>query len=124
MPHMTVMEVAKIAHEANRAYCQILGDHSQKPWDEAPDWQRHSAVDGVMFVLNTPTATVSASHENWLATKKKEGWRYGPVKDEERKEHPSFLPYDQLPLKQQLKNHLFRCIVLVYKPFLGMSLDL
>jgi hypothetical protein len=28
-------QIARVAYEANRAYCRTIGDDSQKPWDEA-----------------------------------------------------------------------------------------
>ncbi len=36
-------------------------------------------------------------HENWVMLRKKEGWRYGPQRDEVRKEHPGLVPFEQLP---------------------------
>ena len=35
----------------------------------------------------------------------------GPVKDPEKKEHPCFLPYDELPLSQRIKDYLFTAVV-------------
>jgi hypothetical protein len=83
-----IIEIAKVCHEANRAYCQSIGDNSQPSWDEAPDWQRQSAIKGVEFSLANPDAPPSANHDSWLEVKRAEGWRYGPVKDPEKKEHP------------------------------------
>ena len=108
-------DVARVCHEANRAYCQTMGDTSQQPWAEAPEWQRISAMNGVMFHIANLTKgekpSPSASHEAWLADKERDGWKYGPVKDAEKKEHPCFLPYDQLPIEQRLKDYIFAAIV-------------
>jgi hypothetical protein len=103
--------IARVCHEANRAYCLMLGDDSQKPWDEAPDWQRDSAKKGVMFNFASPNAPASASHESWLEEKTAAGWVYGEVKDAEAKTHPCCVPFDQLPKEQQAKDHLFKAIV-------------
>ena len=46
---ITDEQIARVAHEANRAYCLSLGDPSQLPWEEAPDWAKESAIDGVRF---------------------------------------------------------------------------
>jgi len=46
---MDIEQIATVCHEANRAYCATLGDSSQLPWNEAPDWQRESARKGVEF---------------------------------------------------------------------------
>lgn len=106
MNQETVIEAcARAAHEVNRAYCIAIGDTSQPPWDEAPDWQKSSALKGVEGVLagNTPRE----SHESWLEEKRATGWKYGPTKDPEKKEHPCFVAYDKLPPAQQAKDRLF-----------------
>jgi len=108
---MKIEDVARICHEANRAYCQTLGDNSQPPWEEAPAWQRNSAIDGVKFHLNNPFAGPRGSHNNWLKGKKEANWKYGPVKDAEKKEHPCMVPFNELPLEQRAKDYLFVGIV-------------
>jgi hypothetical protein len=52
---ITFEELARITHEANRTYCQALGDDSQLHWDNAPEWQRESALAGVKFTSSTRT---------------------------------------------------------------------
>ena len=111
MQHVRVKAIAKICHEANRAYCQALGDNSQKPWDECPDWQQSSAIDGVLFHISNPGAGDSASHDNWMREKLARGWQYGIEKDEQAKTHPCLVPFHNLPPEQQAKDALFRSIV-------------
>jgi len=108
---LSIEEIAKVCHEANRGYCKALGDDSQLPWEEAPQWAKTSAINGVRFHLDNPNAGPSGSHENWLREKEKEGWKYGEVKDPEKKEHPCYVPYDQLPKEQQAKDYIFTSIV-------------
>jgi hypothetical protein len=105
----TIEACARAAHEVNRAFCLALGDTSQPSWDDAPDWQKSSARNGVSGAL--VDTTPEQSHETWLAEKKGAGWKYGPVKDPEKKEHPCFVPYAQLPAAQQAKDHLFTSTV-------------
>lgn len=107
---MSVEEIARICHEANRGYCAALGDHSQLPWDEAPNWQKESAINGVMFIHANPDASPSASHDSWLAEKRAAGWKYGPVKDVDKREHPCFVPYDELPVEQKAKDYIFGAV--------------
>lgn len=103
--------IARVAHEANRAWCEANGDSSQASWDNVPDWQRQSALNGVEFHLANPDAGDSASHDNWMAEKVADGWVYGQVKDPEAKTHHCIVPFDQLPKVQQIKDALFRSIV-------------
>lgn len=108
---INTQQIARIAHEVNRAYCQSIGDDSQPSWDDAPEWQKESALKGVELHLSNPGATPEQSHESWLAQKEADGWKYGPVKNPETKEHPCFLPYAELPAEQKAKDYLFRQVV-------------
>jgi hypothetical protein len=108
---MNDLEIARIAHEVNRGYCAALGDHSQPAWEDAPDWQRASAVAGVRQILAHPETTPEQSHVSWLAQKTAEGWRYGEVKDPAAKTHPCFRPYAELPFEQRAKDYLFGAAV-------------
>lgn len=107
---MTKYEIAMVCHEANRGYCASLGDLSQPSWEDAPDWQKESAIVGVCHAIENPNAQPSASHESWLEKKKDDGWKYGPTKDPEKKEHPCFVPYEQLPQEQKSKDFIFLAV--------------
>jgi hypothetical protein len=109
------LQIARAAHETNRAFCESIGDYSQPRWSAAPNWQRVSALNGVLFHLSNLRAGVEpspeASHNSWLAEKSRDGWKYGPIKDAEKKEHPCFVPYEDLPVDQRLKDYLFAGVV-------------
>lgn len=107
---MNFEEAARLAHEVNRAYCKAIGDDSQVSWEDAPQWQKQSAINGVMFHWRTPDATPEDSHEKWMEEKIKDGWVYGLYKDPSNKKHPCIIPYDQLPLEQRVKDYLFKAV--------------
>ena len=102
---------ARVAHEVNRAYCEHIGDDTQKPWKEAEQWERDSAHMGVRVLMENPDLTPAQQHSMWVAHKKKEGWRYGKEKDEKEKAHPCIVPFDELPEEQKLKDALFQASV-------------
>lgn len=108
---MKVKEIAKLCHEANRHYCEFLGDSSQPIWEKAPEWQKESAITGVKSIVDNPRTTPSDSHMGWYMQKEKDGWVYGKVKDTEKKEHPCMVPFNELPHEQQVKDILFVSIV-------------
>lgn len=113
---------AHAAHEANRAYCTALGDTSQPPWENAPTWQRDSALEGVRGVLiegNGP----KESHASWLAAKRRDGWVYGPTKNPDTKEHPCMVEYDELPEHQKIKDTIFVNTVRVMAAALGFTTE-
>lgn len=114
-----IERIAEACHEMNRIYCEANGDKSQPHWSDAPDWQKSSAVNGVSGALagNTP----EQSHDSWLAEKAASGWKYGAIKDPERKEHPCFVPYAGLPPEQQRKDHLFLSTARAMAAALGIA---
>ena len=115
---MDIMDIARVAHEINRAYCESLGDSSQPTWDDAPEWQRSSAINGVSFHINNPSAGPDHSHNCWLEEKVANGWKYGPIKDAEFREHPCMVPYENLPQEQKAKDFIFRGTVHALSKFL------
>ena len=117
-----INDIAKICHEANRAYCETQRDTSQPMWEDAPDWQKESAIAGVKFHMENPDAGPSGSHESWLKQKREEGWVFGPVKDPDKKEHPCMVEYDELPEAQKAKDYLFTGVVHALLPFLPKAL--
>lgn len=112
---MKTLAIAMLCHSINAAYCQSLGDESQLAWEDTPDSHQQSLIAGVEMHLANPQATPEQSHESWYKQKEAEGWIYGEVKDLEKKEHPCFLPYDELPLEQKAKDYLFRATVHLMK---------
>lgn len=114
--NLKIEQIAEICHEANAAYCRAQGDNSQKPWSEADQWQRQSAIRGVRFSLANPSAPARAQHDAWLSDKRGDGWVYGPIKDAAKKEHPCCMIYDYLPKEQRVKDDLFNGIVRALAP--------
>jgi hypothetical protein len=107
---VTAEDIARVAHEVNRAYCAAIGDPPKPAWKDAPDYQRQSALKGVNFHAYADH-TPEQSHESWLEAKREDGWVYGPDQDENARTHPCILPYADLPQPQRVKDHLFVAVV-------------
>lgn len=105
-----VDSIARVTYEVNRAYCEAMGDSSFAPWDSAPDWQKETNRLGVLFHMGGDFGP-EASHESWRTQKFNDGWRWGAVKDPEKKEHPCMMDFADLPKEQQAKDFLFRAVV-------------
>jgi hypothetical protein len=115
---MTTEQIAKVAHELNRALCNALQDPTQVSWEEAPEWQRVSAVNGVKLHIEHPETTPEQSHENWMKEKIADGWEYGLIKDADRKRHPCIVPYNSLPFTQKIKDYVFKAVCEQLIPFI------
>lgn len=114
MSEITIKQIAEVCHEANRAYCATMGDFSQPAWKDAPEWQRKSAVSGVKFQLplfGPLDSCAKMSHSHWMREKVAGGWKWGAVKDPEKKLHPCLMAFESLPLEQQRKDLLFVFVV-------------
>ena len=111
--------IARVCHEANRAWCEAHQDFSQKTWTEAEQWQRDSAIEGIRVALDG--ANPEQQHEAWSASKLRDGWVYGAEKNPETKTHPCLVPYEQLPEVQRVKDSLYGAVVRVLAPPLGVA---
>jgi hypothetical protein len=112
---MEIIDIARLCHKVNKEYCESQGDHSQPEWEDAPEWQKESAINGVVYHLHNENTTPEDSHISWLAEKEKDGWVYGVDKSAQRKTHPCMVPYDQLPVEQRSKDHIFKAICDFFK---------
>ncbi|HWK12680.1 MAG TPA: RyR domain-containing protein [Vicinamibacterales bacterium] len=107
MHRLSIVTIATICHETNRAYCTAIGDPTQVPWADAPQWQRDSAIAGVVGIESGRITGPGDSHASWMQEKIDTGWTYGDTKDPERKQHPCIVPFEMLPYEQQAKDELF-----------------
>jgi hypothetical protein len=100
--------VARVVHEAIRSYQLLLGETPAPIWEEA-GWRQDSTREGVLFAMNNPTP--GAQHEDWVRSKISKGWKYGPIKDETLKTHPSLIPFSQLSQTEKNKDAILIAIV-------------
>jgi hypothetical protein len=96
-----------------------------KPWAELDEEAKNSIRDQVRYIpnvlhkINYDIISVKEKPENiqftskeldilaeyehkrWSLHKKEAGWKYGKVKDEKKKTHPSLVPWDSLPIENK-----------------------
>ena len=107
---MDTTAIARVCHEANRALQLLQADPAPSPaWDDAPEWQRESAAEGVEKAIDG--ATPEELHQSWVDFKVEDGWTFGATKDAGARTHPCLVPYAELPEEQRIKDRLFSAIV-------------
>lgn len=113
------VDLAQLSHEVIRAYCEAFEDYEQPTWAEASEAKKDRVREGVRGILCGYFDSAERQHAVWLQRKQLDGWVYGPVKDEEAKQHPCCLPYAELPIAQRTKAYLCRAVVLNAARLLG-----
>ena len=61
------------------------------------------------------------NHDHWAIKRMEEGWRYGPKRDDGKKEHPDLVPYGQLPESE--KEYDRKTVVEALKAILALGYD-
>jgi hypothetical protein len=106
-----IFDIAKVAYNAQRKYCISVGITSEPEWKDLGDVRTSSICNGVRTIVENPELSDEQLHENWMLNRYHEGWKYGEAKDEEKKEHPMLVPYNDLPETEKRKKTIFRDVV-------------
>lgn len=106
-----------------------LENPSMVPWEELPEYLRDSnrgAAEHIRTKLDAVGCDITITgdwdvqpfefsseelelmarmeHERWVEEKLREGWRYGPTRDDARKTHPSLVPWSELSEEEKDKD--------------------
>ena len=107
-----LLGIAIVCHEATKTFCEVNGDFTQKKWVDSEHWQQENTIDSVQLILKNRNCPDSILHDEWMKKKFAEGWKYGSEKNEIAKTHPNLVPFKELPDMDQIKDRLFKAIVL------------
>ena len=108
---LAIERIARVMHEAMRAWQSANGQEAAPPWSRAPKWMRDASHEAVVWRLNNPKAPSSAQHEQWLDQKKAAGWKYGKTKNGAKKTHPMMVPYSDLPEVERRKDAMVGALI-------------
>jgi len=114
---VTVVQIARVVHAANRAWQLEHGDaHPSRPWEESHVDTHEIVIAGVRGMLEGDTP--ESSHARWVAKKLEQGWTWGPAKDRRRRTHPCMVPFEDLMDHEQAKDRIMHGIVTALAPLL------
>ncbi|WP_026317743.1 RyR domain-containing protein [Algicola sagamiensis] len=108
---MNIEEIARMAHEMDRAYRKSMLDFSLPLWECTSESYKTSAIDQVEFHLQNPSIGPETKHNQWLKRRALEGWCWGPVKDEHKKQDPRIISFAKLPPHDRAREHLYYQVV-------------
>lgn len=105
----SVEQIAQVCHAATRALQEISGEPASPVWGRMPTEQRASVMAAVALAQQgTPP---DALHRAWCQHQRSQGWRWGPVRDEQAKRSPALVPYCRLPAEQRMRDTVVYAIV-------------
>ena len=53
-------------------------------------------------ILELAELLAKNTHDVWAKERMEQGWRFGEVRDDEKKEHPCLIPYEDLPESEKV----------------------
>jgi len=119
---LTAADLGRLQHALRREIALMFGDGSVPPeWADSPAWMHADSERGALALLAQPDKTAREEHDRWMAAKIADGWSYGPVRDNERKRHPSMVPFDDLPPGEQLKDIVTVALTRELRAFIDLS---
>lgn len=62
------------------------------------------------------------NHDHWALKRIDEGWRYGPRRNDSRKEHPDLVPYAELPESEKAYDR--QTVIEVLKAIIALGYDI
>lgn len=105
-------EVAAAAYTIVSALDLAMGRGARRPWEGQPELYKLEQTSCVRAHLAGEYSCARDAHEDWSERRRQAGWTWGPLRDVERKYHPSLLPWRALPLDLTAKAELYRASVL------------
>jgi hypothetical protein len=106
-----IAKIARVMHEAVRAWQKANGEKLAPSWSRAPKWMKEASIASVEWRMENPHAPTSAQHDQWMDKKKADGWKHGHKKSPMRKTHPMMAPYDDLPEVEKRKDALVNAVI-------------
>lgn len=92
-----VKQIAKVAYEVVRAYCESQGDFTVDEWNRADKRIREETVLKVEMIIDNMAWSADHAHEVWMDMMIDNGWIHGDVVDWTKLQHPHIAPYECLP---------------------------
>tara|TARA_R110002167_G_scaffold364713_1_gene587177 strand:- start:42 stop:380 length:339 start_codon:yes stop_codon:yes gene_type:complete len=102
-----VEQIAKTAHAIHRAYCLEMGIPTQPKWKDVEKGHKDVVYNSIKNILHGAIKNVEESHDKFIQSKHKQGWRFGEAYSIENKLNPRMVDFTRLTLEQKIKERLF-----------------
>jgi len=106
--------LAEACHEATKVISEQILSEEKKEWKLIDSATKARLINAVRRAIDDKVTDPAIAHANWVTDMEKDGWQFGDEFSEENKTHPCMVPYGELEVGQQTKDHIFLSIL---KPF-------
>ncbi len=117
---MTVTDIARVCHEAVRAYHAAVDPRPFEAWDDLQRPFQRATETVVRHYLANPTHTFRARHEERCRLMVDEFWRAFTSGDVPGNVSPDMVPYYSLPANLRVTHRLYESTIDALRPLLGM----
>ena len=112
VPLSTVGGLIRIYDPAEDRDVEWLMEEFEEAWAASRHYLVSAAIDSLVYdpkpidlsdvlldddLLELTEAIAENTHEVWASERKKEGWSYGPQRNDQLKQNPDMVPYSDLP---------------------------
>jgi len=110
-----VIQIAKTAHAAHRAFCINVEQSKQPTWPETTQSHKLTVYNSIKKILSGELRSPQEAHENFVNMKLEGGWVWAPVHNVELKHNPRLTAFDKLTPANIFKDIMFFDIVMSFK---------
>ncbi len=104
--------ILRVYDPAEEKDVDMLTDEFEEAWSASRHYLVSAAIDSLVYdpkpidltdvlldddLLDLTEAIAENTHEVWACERKKEGWNYGPERNDALKQNPDMVPYSDLP---------------------------
>lgn len=112
-----ILQAAKCGHSVMMCIGSAFNHPPLPQWAFCTDEYKDKICRSTIAILNQ-SRSCRALHNGWVKRMKLQGWTLGE-RDDEKKQHPHLMDFNDLPIDVKLKMKAFRAAVMPFRKNLG-----
>lgn len=98
--------IAKTCHQANKAFCESMGDNSFTDWEDSEDWVKALTIFQVRNIIANPLEPHYGSHDAYVDKVPEITWENAPEGFNKKLSR-----YEEWSIEDKTKSKMFKAIV-------------
>lgn len=118
---LNAIQIAEIIHSCTSRIPRIDGSFVDV-WSDLTELQKEHATQAVREIYSAPKKTPEELHNLWMKPLIENGWTKGDY-NFEKKQHPSIIPFNELPESEILKDELWAALTECFRKYYNCEKD-